>query len=419
MIDQRFGRGTVLQQAINDQLPDLFSAAVVEHELSPLGAPQIDIVKLDDGEEVELAAQFDVRPEFDLPDVSGIAVTVPSAVIGDEAVDERLELLRTRFAEYNDLDRAAQAGDVVNLDISASRDGGALSGTDATGMNYIVGAGGLVEGLDEAITGLAAGESKTFTTQLVGGEHAGETADVTVTVNQVQQRVLPRVDDDFAQMVSEYDTADQMRDGLRDSLERIERLGQLNSARNQMLDALVDATDFAVPEQVMSDEIAARHDDVENQLAGAGLSLDRYLAEAPDETAKTPEEFWDRLDAEAQKGLKARLILDKVADDQKIDVSQDDLAAFILAKAEDDGVTPDQEAAHMMEHNHTVEWMSEIRRSKAMTSLVMQANAHDTDGRRVDLSLIRPDGTLGEITSAETGAKTAANPKAKAKAAKK
>jgi len=419
MIDQRFGRGTVLQEAINEQLPDAYGAAVAEHKLSPLGQPHIDIVRLDDGSEVELAAEFDVRPDFDLPDVSGITVTVPSAVVGDDAVDERLDLLRTRFATYKDLDRAAEAGDVVHLDISASRDGVPLSGTEAAGMTYVVGSGGLVEGLDSAISGLAAGESKTFATTLVGGDHAGESADVTVTVNRVQQRVLARVDDDFAQMVSEYDTADQMRDGLRDSLERIERLGQLNAARDQVLDALIDGCDFEVPEQVLADDIQSRHDEVENQLARAGLSLDRYLAEAPDEESRTPEEFWERMDDQASKGLKARLILDKLAEAQSVAVTQEDLSAFIVAKADEDGVTPDQEAQHMMEHNHMGDWMGEIRRSKALTTLVSQVSARDTDGRRVDLGAIRSDGTLGEITAAEAGTASPAGAKSKGKAAKK
>jgi len=410
LIDQRFGRGAVLEQAINAQLPDLFAAAASENKVHPLGQPEIEIVKAEPDTDVELAAEFDVRPDFDLPDASDITVTVPSAVVGDEAVNERLDLLRQRFATYKDLDRAAASGDVVNIDVSASQGGVPLPDTDATGMSYVVGAGGLVDGIDKALTGLTAGQSKTFSTKLVGGQHAGEKADVTVTVNKVQQRVLPRVDDEFAQLVSEYDTADEMLDGLRDGLERMERVGQIGAARDQVLDALVAATKFDLPEQVMQDEIDGRHEDIQNQLARAGLSVERYLAES-DEEAKTPDEFWADVDGRAEKALRARLILDKVAEDEQVDVSQDDLTQYIIAKADEDGMTPDQEARHMMDHGHMNEWVAEIRRSKALSLLVAQVAVRDSDGRRVDIGAIRPDGTLGEMTTAE--AKGAAKPKGK------
>jgi len=419
LIDQRYGRGAVLQEAVNAQLPDLYNAAFSENNLTPLGQPEIDIVKLEDGEVVELTADVDVRPDFELPDVSDITVTVDPDTVDDAAVNERLDLLRSRFATYNDLDRAAEAGDVVVIDLAASQGGVDLPEADATGMTYIVGSGGLVDGLDKAVTGLKAGGHKKFSTKLVGGEHADEKADVTVTVNKVQERVLPRVDDDFAQMVSEYDTSDEMLDGLRDGLERMARVGQANEARDKVLDALVEGTDFELPPKVLEAELEARRQDVEDQLAGAGLSIERYLSEVADEPAKTPDEFWDELAKSTDKNLRARLILDKLSEDATdITVTQEDLSEFIVNKAQEDGVTPDQEAQHMMEHNHLAEWMGEIRRGKALTQLVGRATVKDTDGRKVDISRIRPDGTLGDMTTAEaeTPAKAAKPSKAKKKA---
>lgn len=424
LIDQRYGRGAVLQEAINAQLPDVYNAAIAENKLVPLAQPQIDIVKLEDGEVVELTAEVDVRPDFELPDVSDITVTVDPATVTDAAVNERLDLLRRRFATYNDLDRAAGVDDVVNIDLAASQGDVDLPEADAAGMTYVVGAGGLVDGLDKALTGLKAGEHKKFSTKLVGGDHAGEKVDVTVTVNKVQERVLPRVDDDFAQLVSEYDTADQMLDGLRDGLERMERLGQVGSARDKVLDAVIERTDFELPSNVLDDEVEARRQEIDDQLARAGLSVERYLQESEDETAATPEEFWDDIAQRTQKNLRARLILDKLAEDEEgLTVTQEDLSEFIVAKAQEDGVTPDQEAQHMMDHNHLPEWMGEIRRSKALGLLVQRVSVKDTDGRKIDISNIRPDGTLGEMTTAEAeGAEPAkaaskASPKAKSKKA--
>jgi len=417
LIDQRYGRGAVLQEALNAQLPDLYAAAIDENKLTPLGQPDLDIVKLEDGEIVELTAEVDVRPDFEIPDVSDLAVTVDPDTVDDAAVTERLDLLRARFATYNDLDTPAKDGDVVSIGLEASQGGVEVPEASAPAMTYVVGAGGLVDGLDKAITGLKVGESKKFATKLVGGEHAGEKADVTVTVDKVQERVLPRVDDDFAQMVSEYDTAPEMLDGLREGLERMARVGQANQARDKVLDAIIERTGFELPQNVLDAELAGRREDIENQLAGAGLSIERYLAEVGDETAKTPEEFWDDLATSTERNLRARLILDKLSEDATdITVTQEDLSEFLVAKAQEDGVTPDQEAQHMMEHNHLAEWMGEIRRGKALTQLVGGVNVKDTDGRKVDIARIGHDGTLGEMTTAEAGEAAATQPAKAAKA---
>ena len=433
LIDQRYGRGSVLQEAINAQLPNLYNQAVTDNQLHPLGQPAIDIARLEDGEVVELTAEVDVRPDFTLPDVSTINVTVDPADVSDAAVEERLTLLRQRFATYHDLDRLAAPDDVVVLDLTAAQDGVDLPDTDAHGMTYVVGAGGLVEGLDEAVTGLSAGQSKTFTSQLAGGPRAGQEAEITVTVTKVQERVLPKVDDDFAQLVSEYDTVDEMMAGLRDGLERIERAGQANAVRDKVLDAVIGQTDFELPQAVLDEEVAAHRQEIEDQLARTGLSVERYLAESAEETATTPEEFWAGITERTEKALRARLILDKVADDEEVAVTQDDLTEFIVGKAMEDGLTPDQEAQHMMEHNHLPEWAAEIRRRKALDQMVQQAGVKDSDGRKIDITRIRPDGTLVETeideepapakakaATAKAGAKKAASKAAgKAKTADK
>jgi len=415
LIDQRFGRASVIQQAVDEQLPDLFNKAISENGLHPLGQPQVDVGDIDAGTDIELTAEFDIRPEFDMPDVNGITVRVDSAVISDDAVNERLDLLRQRFATFKDLDRPAEKGDVVNIDMSASQDGVAMPELDATGVSYVIGSGGLVDGLDDAVTGLVPGQTATFTTTLLGGEQAGQKADVSVVVNKVQQRDLPPVNDEFAQMVSEYDTASDMMAGLRDGLERIERVGQLNSARDQVLDAVLEQTSFELPQAVLDAEIEGRREDIEEQLARAGLSVERYLAESEDQTATTPDEFWADIAKRSERSLRARILLDKVVEDESVEATQDDLSEYIVNRAMEDGISPDEEARHMMDHNHVNEWVGEIRRSKAVNLLLGQATVKDSDGRKLDLSLVRPDGT---VAAPQAAASSVSKPKATGKSKK-
>jgi len=404
LIDQRYGRLAVLQEAVNAQLPDIYNQAVADNNLHPLAQPEVNIDKLEDGETVELTAEVDVRPDFTLPDPSDITVRVDSSVVSDDAVNERLDLLRQRFATFEELDRPAAQGDVVVIDIAASQDGVDVPDADASGVSYVVGSGGLVDGLDDALTGMEAGTSKEFKSTLVGGPHVGEEADITVSVQLVQRRELPPVNDEFAQMVSEYDTVAEMMAGLRDGLERIGRVGQLTSARDQVIDAIIDQTEFEIPQSALDAEVEGNRQSIEDQLARAGLSVERYLAEATDETATTPDEFWSGVATRTERALRARLILDQVVDDEQIDVTQDDLSEFIVNKSMEDGITPDEEAQHMMEHNHMTEWVGEIRRGKAVDMMMRQAQVKDSDGRKIDLSLIARDGSLAEPKVAASSA---------------
>ena len=226
VIDQRFGRGAVLEQAINSALPEAYAAAVEEHKLVPLGQPDVDVTKLEDGEVVEFTAEVDVRPEFDMPDFSKIKAEVPVMEVAETELEERLTTLRTRFATTKEVDRAAAEGDVVTLDLSGKQNGEVLEEASATGVTYKLGSGGMLEGLDEAATGLKAGESTTFTSTLVGGAHKDEEAEIELTVTKVAEQELPELDDEFAQMVSQFDTVEEMKADLSDAIVRQARLRQ-------------------------------------------------------------------------------------------------------------------------------------------------------------------------------------------------
>ncbi|WP_394276391.1 trigger factor [Luteococcus sp.] len=417
IIDQRYGRGMVLQEAINDALPNAYGQAVVEHKLTPLGQPEIDVTNLEDGKNVQFTAEVDVRPEFDLPDFSTIQVEVDDTEVKDSDLEERIDMLRQRFATNNDVERAAKDGDVVTVDLEGSQNGEVLEDATAEGIQYKLGSGGMLEGMDEAIIGLKAGESKTFTSKLLGGAHRDEDADIKVTVTKVQEQELPEIDDEFAQMVSQFDTAEEMRADLMESIVRMARLEQASDARDKVLEAVIAKTDFELPQSLVEAEVNARKQQVTQQLAAAGLSVEQYLKDAEDETAETEDEFWAEIEKRSMDALRAQIVLDKMADDNEYEVGQEELTQMIFSKAQQNGTSPEQEIQHMQEHNHLPEWMQEVRRSKALAEMVSGASISDASGRTIDLSKLGPDGSLAESDEDEDEA--AEKAPAKKTAAKK
>ncbi|MHB1009876.1 MAG: trigger factor [Propionibacteriaceae bacterium] len=396
VINQRVGRGAVLQDAINETIPKAYAAAVAEHSLTPLAQPEIDITKLEDNDLVEVVAEVDVRPDFDLPDFSLVHVSVDNVADTAPIIEERTDMLRQRFATTTEVDREAQEGDLVNLDLEGSSDGVPLEEATAQGISYILGSGGMLDGLDEAVTGLKAGDTTTFTSTLVGGALRGQEADVKVTVNKVSSRELPELNDDFAQLVSEFDTIDEMRADLAEGALRQARLEQAASARDKVLESLLELTSFELPERLVLAEREARRNQVNNQLRQAGLTIEAYLEGNEAEPANTPEEFWANVDTSSEKSLRAQVLLDKIADDRQIGVDNQELTMLIYRKAQENGTTPEQELSHMQEHDHMGEWAGEIRRGKALGLIVAAASITDADGNPVDLSRLNADGTISE-----------------------
>lgn len=417
IIDQRYGRGMVLQEAINDALPNAYGQAVVEHKLVPLGQPEIDVTNLEDGKSVQFTAEVDVRPEFDLPAFEEVSVEVDPIEVSDDDFNQRLDMLRERFATNKDVERTAKDGDLVTVDLEGSQNGEALEDATAEGIQYKLGSGGMLEGMDEAIAGLKVGESKTFTSKLLGGAHRDEDADIKVTVTKVQEQELPEIDDEFAQMVSQFDTADEMRADLRKSLENMARMEQAADARDKVLEAVIAKTDFELPKNLVEAEVEARKNQVNQQLASAGLSVEQYLKDAEDETAETEEDFWAEIEKRSMDALKAQIVLDKMADDNEYEVGQEELTQMIFTKAQQNGTSPEQEIQHMQEHNHLPEWMQEIRRSKALADMVSAASVSDTAGASIDLAKMGPDGSL--VESDDEDADAEAKPAAKKAPAKK
>jgi trigger factor len=384
IIDQRVGRGTVLQEAVNDALPRLYGEAAREHELQPLGQPEIDITNLDDGASLSFTAEVDIRPEITLPDLDGLAVSVDDAEVTDADVEAQLEELRERFGTLKGVDRPAEAGDYVSLDLVSKVDGEEFEGGSAKGMSYVVGSGDLVEGLDDAITGKAAGDTATFTTTLQQGERAGSEAEVTATIKSVKVKELPEVDDEFAQMASEFDTVDELKDDLRTRLARVKVLEQGAQARDKVLEHLIDTVEFPLPESAVKNEIEMREHDIVHSLGHDDSLFERFL----ETQGKTREEFEGELRESAEKSVRAQFILDAVAEKTGVQIGDTELTEYLVRQAARYQMAPQEFANQVVQAGNLPLLVADIRRNKALAEVLESTSVTDAAGNTVDLTAL-------------------------------
>jgi trigger factor len=392
VIDRQVGRNVVLDEAINEVLPQKYIEALQSNSLEPLAQPEIEVTKFEDNQALEFTAEVDVKPEFEVPEYVGIEAEVADIEITDADVDEQVKALRERFASLEDVDRAAADGDFVVLDLKATQGGEPVEGAEVTGMSYQVGRGGMLDGLDEALAGMAAGEEKTFTSQLVGGDMVGEDVEIAVSVSQVQEQDLPELDDEFAQMASEFDTTEELVADVRERLSRGKRLEQAGAARDAVLERLLDKVEVPLPETVVADELNSRRQNIEQQLAMAGIPMEKYL----EDESQTQEEFEAELERRVRDAVTAQFLLDAIAKEKEFGVDQSELSEHLVRRAQQSGQDPQEFANHMFEHNHIPDMVQEILRGKALATVVESATVKDASGNVVELAGLRPDGTIGE-----------------------
>jgi trigger factor len=397
VIDQRIGRGAVLEQAVNDAVPQLYGKALEEHDVYALGQPNVEITKLDDGDELAFTAEVDVRPKFDLPDIDGMPVTVENAEVSPDQVEEYIGALRERFASLKGTDKPAGPGDFVSIDLSAEVDGKPVEDAQASGVSYEVGSGQMLDGLDEALTGMAAGETKTFPALLAGGKLAGKLAQVTVTVSSVKVKELPELDDDFAQSASEFDTLGELRAGTRVQLERMHRAGQAGQARERALDALVARVEIPLPEGLVDREVADRKQSLAERVERSGGTMDEYL----DAIGSSAEELDEQFAQDARRSVKAGFMLDKLATQEELGVSQEELAAYVTEQAYRMGVPPDRLAKELSERGQFGAIAADVLRGKALTLLTERASITDESGRKVDLEPAAEEATDEAVADEE------------------
>lgn len=389
VLESRVGRGPVLDEVVNEAVPNKYLEAVNSNELQTLGRPEIEVTKIEDGEQVAFTAEVDVRPEVTLPAFGELSVSVDDVEVSEEEVQEQLDELRARFGTLTGVDRPAANGDFVSIDLAATVDGQPVEEAQTSGLSHEIGSQELVEGLDEALIGASEGETKTFTTNLVAGEHAGREAEVTVTLNSVKQRELPEVDDEFAQMASEFDTVEELLGDLRERLGRVKKMQQGMQARDKIMEALLDSVDVPLPESVVQSEVDSRNHDALHPFDHDDEKFNEWLQQQ----GRTREDHDAETRQEAERAVKTQLVLDTIADTEQVQVSDNELTERIIYQAQQLGMSPDQFVQQAQQANQLGAIYADVRRSKALFSVVRQTTVSDAAGNQLDLDeLFGPQG---------------------------
>ena len=372
LIDQRVGRGYVLETAINSGLNGWYQEAVVENKLIPLSRPEVEITEVPDPSGTDGVVKFhvelDIRPEIELPDYEGIEVEVAAVEASEEDTTKALDELRARFGTLIAVDRPAAEGDFLTIDIAAKIDGEEVD--SASDLSYQIGAGNMLDGLDEAATGLSAGEEAIFNTKLAGGEHAGEEAQVTVKVTSVKVRELPEANDDFAQLASEFDTIAELQEDLAKQAAESKTVEQGVEARDKVLEKLVELVEVPVPDSVIAEQLE-QHFRPENSHGAEEHDTEEHRAEVKENT---------------EKAFRNEIILDAIAEKEEISVSQAELIDYIVSSASQYGMDPNQ-FAQMLDSSGQVNMIvGEVRRRKALAAVLAKASVKDSAGAAVDLT---------------------------------
>ena len=367
IIDQRVGRAEVLNHAVNEGLDKFYRDAAESEKVRPLGRPNADITKwpsVDDfSGNLEVSVEVDTRPEFDIPNYDGLKLEVEPVVVSVDDVENELENLRSRFGTLVTVDRPARQGDFVQLDLTATIGGEEVD--TASNISYELGSGELIEGIDEALDTLTAGESTTFEAPLLGGDHEGENAQISVTVLAVKERELPAADDDFAQIASQFDTIGELRSDLREQLAKSKEFGQGVEARDKIVDELLKKVDIPVPQGLIDDEVH-RHLEQEGRLED-----DVHRAEVAESSEKT---------------FRSQILLDAIAEKEEVKVSQNELTSYLIQASAQYGMEPGEFIQVLQQNNQLPAMIGEVARSKALAYVLSKATVVDTAGKAVDVS---------------------------------
>jgi trigger factor len=398
IVDQRVGRAEVLNHAVSDGLDKFYRQAVDENSIRPLGRPEADITELpsikDFSGDLTVTVEVDVRPEFTMPPLDGLQLTVDAIEVTDEDVETELKNLQSRFGTLITVDRPAKTGDFAQIDLVATIDGREVDTANA--ISYEIGSGELIEGIDEALDSLSAGETTVFESKLLGGENEGETAQITVKMLAVKERELPEADDDFAQIASQFDTIDELKDDIRQQITRSKVFGQGAQARDQIVDKLLESVEIPVPPQLVEDEV---HRHLENEER---LEDDEHRAEVAIASEKT---------------FRSQILLDAIVESEQVKVSQEELTQYLVQGAAQYNMEPGEFIKVLDENGQIPGMVGEVARGKALATVLGKATVVDTEGNPVDLSAFtasaeRPSTGGTEyidvpLDTATTGAETA------------
>jgi len=367
ILDQRVGRGAILAHAINDGLDSIYRKAIEQEKLRPLGQPSADVKSTPDEKtfagDLVVEIEVEVRPEIKLPEFKGLKVTVDTIKVEKFEVEAELDRLRSRFGTLITVERPAKKGDFTSIDLTASVDGTQID--QAQNISYEIGSDSLLDGIDDALDTLTAGETTTFKSKLVGGDKAGQEAEITVTLNAVKERELPAIDDAWAQMASEFDTVKELRSSLEDQIKRSKSYTQGLQARELLTEQLLTLVDVPVSEELINA-------DVERHLESEGkASDDPHRAEVI---------------VESTKSFQVQMLLDAIAEAEQVKVNENELLQYLIQASQSYGMEPNEFVKVVDEQGQIPSFVAEVARRKALSVVLEAAVVTDSDGKKVDLA---------------------------------
>jgi len=368
MIDQRVGRGAVLDEAINAALPTFYSQAAKENEVLVIGRPNVDITELKDNEKLSFTVEVDIRPEIALPDFTQIKIEVDDVVVTDSDLDKQVESLQIRFGTLTTVEKAVVSGDFVSIDLLATDSGKEIDGGSANEISYEVGSASMIEGLDEALIGLTVGESKSFETALVGMPE-GQKASVQVTLKAVKKRELPPLDDAFAKLASEFETLAELKADLSKRLKRVKELEQGAQARDLLVEKLTSTVEIPLPAEIIDAEV---NDHLEKE---GRLADDKHRAEVNEEVKAT---------------ITREFLLDSIVKAEAVSVNESELTEYLVRASSRYGMSPDQFIKEVSQAGQITTMVAEVARAKALAQVLGKVKIVDKSGKPVDIQALAP-----------------------------
>ena len=369
IIDQRIGFAAVAGEAVNDAVPELYSKALDEKKIRPMAPPEFDVQDVpqaaNDDTKLKFTATVERRPDIELPEIDGLEIAIAKPEVKDEDVDKRLEALRQRFGTLVGVDRPATKGDFANIDLTAEIDGETVDSQE--GVSYELGSNTMLDGLDEALDGLSAGEETTFEGTLEAGDHEGQKATVKVKVNSVKAEELPELDDEFASEASEFDTLDELKADIRKAAAQDAEGRQATEARDAFIAKLQEGLEIPVPKGVKANMVA-------EQLKGMTPDPEKATKEQKAQAEETVE-----------KELRDQMVLDALAEKLDVQVSQSDVFNFLASIAQQYGMDPNNFIQAIIKNGQLGSAVQEVGRSKGLLA-GMRAVKFTADGEAVDLS---------------------------------
>ena len=368
MIDQRVGRGAVLDEAINAALPTFYSQAAKENDVLVIGRPNVDITELKDNEKLSFTVEVDIRPEIALPDFAQIKIEVDDVLVTDSDLEKQIESLQIRFGTLTTVEKTVESGDFVSIDLLATDGGKEIDGGSANEISYEVGSASMIEGLDEALIGLKVGESKSFETALVGMPES-QKASVQVTLKAVKKRELPPLDDAFAKLASEFETLAELKADLSNRLTRVKELEQGAQARDLLVEKLTTTVEIPLPAEIIEAEV---NDHLEKE---GRLADDKHRAEVNEEVKAT---------------ITREFLLDSIVKAEAVSVNESELTEYLVRASSRYGMSPDQFIKEVSQAGQITTMVAEVARAKALAQVLGKVKIVDKSGKQVDIQALAP-----------------------------